>query len=514
MQRRQINQIKAGAVVSYITIFFNIISGFIYTPWLIRQLGQSDYALYSLVLSVMTYFVLDFGMGAAITRFVARFRASGQEHRVKDLLGITVKLYLILDAVIMIALVIAYLFLDNIYVNLTPDELEKFKVIFVIAGSMSVLSFPFLPQNGVFTAYERLYALKMFDLIAKIVTVATIVISLLMGGGLYVVVFFNAFVTFAMHLMKFIYITRAEHLRINFRYHDRGMVKSIFGFSVWVTLATIADRFFFTFIPSLLGIVSNSVQISIFSVAVSVENYVSLFASAFNNLFLPRVNAMVTHKESTEKITDLMIKVGRLQLLVVGTLIVGLTSMGHEFILCWVGKDYEQSYIVLVLFLIPSIVHFTQGIANEMIYATNNVKYRALVYILGSIISIVTTVVLAPRYGAIGAGVGIFLAILLSHVFLMNYIYYKKLYLNVWRYFKECHFAMYIQFIVSGIIGFVIMKVCPVNSLLLFIIKGCIWGVIHLIITWFTILNDYEKDLFTGFIKRFLHKTIIKKERK
>ena len=393
--------------------------------------------------------------------------------------------------------------------NLTSDEIERLKVVFCIAGMMSLLSFPFLPLNGVYTAYEKLYAQKMFDLCTKVITVIAVVTALLLGGGLYIVVLFNAAVTFLMHLVKFAYIQRTEQLSIDFRYRDKKLLKTIFSFSVWVTLATVADRFFFTFIPSLLGIVSNTTEIAIFAVAVSVEGYTSLFASAFNNLFLPRVTKMVIAKDDPEKITDLMIKVGRIQLIVVSAIVVLMLAMGSEFIRCWVGPEYAKSYYVLVLVLIPSMVHFTQAVANEMIYATDNVKYRALVYTLGSVISIITTFILGGKYGAIGAAIGISLALFLSHVLLMNYIYYKKLKLNIWRYFRECHFKMYPPLVFSGLIGFAWMKLWPVNSLPLFLLKAGLWGLVHLVIVWRFILNPYERGLFSeyaGKLLRFVRK--------
>lgn len=506
MGKHKLNQVRAGAVVSYITIFFNILSGFIYTPWLIRQLGQSDYALYSLVTSVMTYFVLDFGMGAAITRFIARYRVNGEREKIDQLLGVTSKLYLALDALILVALVVAYSVLDRIYVNLSPAEIVRFKGVFVIAGIMSLLSFPFLPINGVYTAYEKLYAQKLFDLLAKVVSVGSIVLSILLGGGLYAVVLLNAFITFVMQLVKFLYISRTEHLKVAMGYRDRELVRSIFRFSVWVMLATIADRFFFTFVPSMLGIVSNTVEIAIFSVAVSVESYVNLFSSAFSNLFLPRVTAMVVKNRDPEEITDLMIRVGRIQLIVVSAVVTLMVSMGPEFIRCWVGEGYERSYLVIVLILLPSLVHFSQAIATEMIYATDNVKYRALVYAAGSAISIVTTFALGPRYGAVGAGLGIGIALLVSHVLLMNFIYYKKLKLNVMRYFKQCHFRMYPTLCLSGLIGYALMKVYPVNSLFLFLIKAGVWGILHLVLLWFTVLNPYEKSLATDAVKKLIRR--------
>lgn len=511
MAKSKINQVRAGAIVSYILIFFNIISGFIYTPWLMRQLGDSDYALYTLVTSVMTYFVLDFGIGASITRFIAKYRAEGKDDEAKNLLGITTRLYLLLDCIVLVALCVMYFFLESIYVNLTPTEIIRFKTIFVVAGFMSVFSFPFLPLNGVYTAYERLYVQKLFDLIAKILTVGSIVFALLFGGNLYVVVLLNACITLLTHLIKFVYITNTENLKINLKYKDKTLLKAIFGFSFWVMLATVADRFFFTFIPSLLGIVSNTTEIAIFAVAVSIENYICLFGAAFSNLFLPQVTKMTLSQESSKKITDLMIKVGRIQLLIVSFCVIAIVGMGDEFIRCWVGEGKTQAYVVLIFILIPSLVHFTQAIGTEMIYATNNVKYRALVYAVGSIISIFTTVILAPKYGAIGAGIGIGLALTISHVILMNCIYKFKLKLDIGRYFKECHLSMILPIIFSTVIAYIIKTIYPVDSLFLFIIKAGVWALIHLPIMWFFMMNKYEKGLAKEMVGKITKKIFKKK---
>ena len=124
MKSRKINQVRAGAIVSYITIFFNIISGFIYTPWLINRLGQSDYAIYTLVTSVMTYFVLDFGMGAAITRFITKYRVNNEPEKVNNLLGVTTKLYLTIDGFILSAMVVFYMLIDKKSVQLENSYLK------------------------------------------------------------------------------------------------------------------------------------------------------------------------------------------------------------------------------------------------------------------------------------------------------------------------------------------------------------------------------------------------------
>ena len=55
-----INQLKAGALLSYVLLGLNTLIGLLYTPFLLRMLGKSEYGLYSLAASVIAYLtVLD-----------------------------------------------------------------------------------------------------------------------------------------------------------------------------------------------------------------------------------------------------------------------------------------------------------------------------------------------------------------------------------------------------------------------------------------------------------------------
>ena len=74
------NQIKIGAALNYVIIGLNTLVGLLYTPYMLRMLGQNDYGLYSLVASVIAYLtILDFGFGNAIIRYTAKFRAERKQ---------------------------------------------------------------------------------------------------------------------------------------------------------------------------------------------------------------------------------------------------------------------------------------------------------------------------------------------------------------------------------------------------------------------------------------------------
>ena len=120
------NQIKVGALISYLALFLNIVTGLLYTPWMINTIGKADYGLFTLAMSVISLFVFDFGLGSAITRFVSKFLAEGRQDKVDSLLGLVFKLYLMGDLLILSSLVVIYFFLPSIYQGLTPEEMARF----------------------------------------------------------------------------------------------------------------------------------------------------------------------------------------------------------------------------------------------------------------------------------------------------------------------------------------------------------------------------------------------------
>ena len=82
------NQIKIGAALNYVIIGLNTLVGLLYTPYMLRMLGQNDYGLYSLVASVIAYLtILDFGFGNAIIRYTAKFRAERKQREQWEMFG-------------------------------------------------------------------------------------------------------------------------------------------------------------------------------------------------------------------------------------------------------------------------------------------------------------------------------------------------------------------------------------------------------------------------------------------
>ena len=495
------NSIKQGAIISYVSIFLNIAIGLLYTPWMIKEIGVSDYGIYALIISFISYFLIDFGLGSSIARFISKYRAEGNENKVGDLLGITTQVYLLIDLIIVALLVVSYFFISNIFVKLTLDEIDTLKKVYLIAGFFSVCNFIFKPMDGAMMAYEYFVRLKSLDMIRRLGTVVLIVVVLLLDGGLYELVFINGAVALIVSIMKYRYFIKRSEIKIKLRYFDKVVAKQLFVFSFWVFMIGLAQRFRLSLMPSVLGAFSGTSEITIFSVAMTLEGFVYTIAFALNGLFIPKVSRLVQKETDRSKITALMVKVGRIQLYIIGFIIIGYIGLGKSFMQLWLGIDFANSYYVAALLIIPNIVILTQQIGGTLSYVENELKYNALIMFFVSVVSFVFSILFAEKYGAIGCGVANFVA-LVFYIILVNVFYKKILKLNVVLFFKSCHLKILPIMILFPILLFYIDKNIEIDSWIKLFGIGSIYAFAFIISMYFFAFNKEEKEIVSTVFNR------------
>ena len=149
------NQLTAGVVLSYMTTAVSIIIQLVYMPVMIRLLGKSEYGLYSLVSSVVSYLSLfSLGFTGAYLRFFAKFY--NNKEKLASLNGMFLTLFSILSLIATICGVILSFFPEQIFGSKLSDlELAKARIlmiILVINIAISLISGMF---DSIIGAYEQ-----------------------------------------------------------------------------------------------------------------------------------------------------------------------------------------------------------------------------------------------------------------------------------------------------------------------------------------------------------------------
>lgn len=494
------SQIAKGAIISYISIFLNIVISLVYTPWMIKQIGVSDYGLYSLVGTFLSYFLLDFGLSGTITRFVAKYRAEGSEEKVSNMLGITAKVYLIFDAVIFVILFILYFFLVNIFGGLTPEEIERLKVLYCIAGTFSVLSFLFKPVSGAMMAYEFFVENKLLDLIVRVGTVLLIVVALLLDGNVYCIVFITGAVGFVTAVVRYLIFIKKSKININWKYSEKAELVALFSFSVWVLVVQLAQMFQLNLVPTILGIFNDTTEISVFSIGRVLEGFVFTISTALNGLFLPTVSRMAKANDRKE-IVELMVKVGRIQLYIILLIFTGFCVFGKFFITLWVGDTFSNSYYVLLFLIFASVVSLTMQIGMDLVYAENKIKHIATRVLVSSVIGLVMSIIVSSKYGAVGCAAATGFALFLTQIMYVDF-YQRNMGVDMGHFFSNCHFKIMPLIIVYATVCYLVSRCLIIDSWGVLVISIVIYAIGFYVIAWVFLANKFEKGLVLGIVKK------------
>lgn len=466
---------------------------------MIRKIGTEDYGLYVLVTTFLNYFVIDFGIWQAVTKLLSRKRAEGDEEGIRRVLGITTKIYLVLDIVVICVLLIVYPNIENLFPNLQPEQLSSFKIVFCIAAFFSVLSFPFGFVKGIFVSYEYYIQTKIFDFLVKLLIIVFTVIALSLNGGVYALVLCYGFVPFAINVSRVIFL-RAKGIRIDIKAHSKEIIKELFTVSGWILVVVFSELFINNIAPSILAARSTIEQVSIFGIGLTICNYFYSFAMSINGLFLPRVTEYRV-KGADSEIHALTSRVGRIQCILLGAVLGGFVTCGSDFLYLWVGKDFLLSYYVAIAIMCPQMIIAMLHIETVNLLASDKVKYQAISMFLTACLSVFLAIILSPIIGAVGAALAIGISNTVFMVCLMVYFYKKYLSFPIIDYLRRVVPIFLVLILAIGVVFLISLFVHTNNVLLSFIIKALVFIFAYLSLLTM-VIDPYEKEYINKMLKK------------
>ena len=504
-----INQLKAGAFLSYISIILNNIIGLLYMPFMLRMMGQNEYGLYSLVASVVAYLtVLDLGFANAIVRYTAKFRSEHKINEQYEMFGMFFILYCVIGFLALLIGLCLYANIDILFSTTMNDkELEQIRIMMLLMVFNIAFTFPMSIWGAIITAYEDFIFQRLVN-IARIILNPIIMIILLYIGykAIAMVVVITLFNITTLCINAW-YCHNKLHIKVKFARFKWKFLKEVTLYSFWIFLNAIIDRIYWSTGQFVLGMYAGATAIAIYAVAIQMEHIFISFSTAISGVFLPKVTAMITKEQNEKIISDLFIRTGRIQYLIVSFILVSFIIFGKQFITLWAGSNYEEAYIISLLFFIPLTVPSIQNLGFIILQARNQMKFRSILYIIIALCSLVISIPLAKSYGGIGCAIGTSISLILGQIIAMNIYYYKKLNINIPLFWREITKLSIIP-IILGIIGWYGLQFININdifSLLGFII---LFTIIYLPLIWTSGMNNYEKKLIITPISQIYHKMI------
>lgn len=501
-----VNQLKAGVVLNYVVIILNTVVGLLYTPYMLRMMGQSEYGLYSLVASVIAYLtVLDLGFGNAIVRYTAKFRAEKKTEEQYEMFGMFFLLYLVIGIIAFGIGLGLYFNVDTLFGNtMTAVELGRARIMMLLLVANLAFTFPMSIWGSVIQAYEDFVFQKSLNIFRIILNTAVMICLLHFGYKAVALVVVQTIFNVLTLVVNFIYCRRKLNIHIYFRFKHFhwGFLKEVAIYSFWIFLNAIMDRVYWSTGQFVLGAMVGTAAVAVFAIAIQLEGMYMQFSTAISSVFLPKVTAMVATNRSRKEISDLFIRTGRIQYIVLAYILSGFIIFGRQFIELWAGAGYSDAYIISLLFFIPLTVPLIQNLGITILQARNEMKFRSVLYIIIALVSLAMQIVLTRFFGGIGCAMGVSGALVVGQILIMNVYYRRRQDLDIKTFWKEISKMSIIPIVLIFTSMLVIRHFFVLDSWGKLILGIAAFSLVYIPLFFRFSMTDDERNLFISMVHK------------
>lgn len=501
------NSRKSGVILSYALMIMEVLSTLLLTPLIIRTLGQSEYGVYKLSASIISYLLLlDLGVGNAIIRYISKFRASDDKINEQKFFAVAIVYYAIIAGVtILIGLVLIIFFPTMFSKGLSNEEIILGQKLLMITMINSAITLGTAAFSNIIIGYERFAFSKLSSIVQIVVRMLCTWIVLLIGFGSLGVVSVNLILTIILKSVHIIYVLFKIKLKPLFKNINISFVKDIATYSSFVLLQMVATQINAFADQILIGafVSSSATIIAIYGVGSQIVQYFQSIGSSFNGVLMPGVVKLVEYGVDGKILCNEMVRIGRIIFSFLVIIFSVFLVFGRQFIILWAGSNNSEAYNVAIILIAAHIFILTENIGNQILWAKGEHKEQSILKIIIVLLNIGLTILLIKWNPLIGATIGTFISLLLGDIVVMNIIFKKKIHISLSEYYKNLMKGI-LPCSVITILGGYLFSLAHLDGWFGFAINVIVMCLIYLLLMIFFGFNSYEKSLICGIARKIL----------
>ncbi|GAA5219838.1 oligosaccharide flippase family protein [Membranihabitans marinus] len=425
-----VNQRKSGVILSYLTLFIKIAIAMVYTPFLIHSLGKSEYGIFNITVSILSYMaILDFGVNDSTIRYLVQIKNQLNLPKSKEILAGINLFYSSIGIGIIGIGTLLYFNLDTFFgQSMDGREIYLLEITFLIALVSTLFSIVMNPFSAILMAYEKFALLKWIELISYLLTTGLIVVFLLLGYKLVAVVYISAIINILGIVYKIYYVKRKLKFPYSLLQYSTQTIKTLLNYSSPIFLVVVVEQIYWKLDNILIGSYLGASMVAIYAAGIFFQKYILSFSTSISRVMIPNFIDKLDQNVDLRERSRLYIKVGRIQLMSILLIVTTLGLYGYEFIQLWLGPDFTLSYYVLLAIMIPQSLEVVGNIRNTVLQVKGLYWFRARLIFFISLINIGFTIYFLKVHqsivlAAVSTGVGI----LLGYIIINTYIHIKQL---------------------------------------------------------------------------------------
>ena len=434
MQNAEKKSMTLGGILSILSLVFGVIISIFYTPFVLKNLGDTEYGIRSFSASLVQYLsYLSLGLSAAYVRFLAIKRKNSGVEGEKHLNGLFFAVYILIGFLSLLIGFVVCSFLNFGVIPLnkytSPEKTLIVTNLFIMVINCSITFF--FAVFGMFITAEKKFVFKTVLSFASDCIVPLITIPFIALGGRSIVMSVVTLIgNLVLSLIKIVYCVGFLKMKTTFKLSksDFQTFKDIFKFSIFVFIVTLIVGINNQVDKTILGFAVGAVAVTVYQLSNIIPLYLANVTDNIIGLFVPRIteNSVNERKEEVQKSFDLMSKI----VFFLSTLLVGgFFACGRFFINAWLGEGRENVFYFASLLMLAELMPCFGKMNLQCQRGMGRHKQSAIIYSVSFIVNVGLSLSLVFVVGIMGCIIGTIVAYFLETFFLSVYSH-KKLGLN------------------------------------------------------------------------------------
>ena len=431
----KINQVKWGAIISYVLIVVNVVYGMLISPYILSTIGESEYGVYKTIGSLTaTVAVLELGIGAMLQRYIARFNAEKKEKELSNFSAMGMVQAAVLAVLMLIVGVFLFMSIDVTYnKTFSVAELIRAKQLFVLQLAYIVLHIFENALFGIISGYNRFVFTNSIKLVAVLVRMALYIVLLPIFKNSLTIVAVSVLIEILIISVEIVFLRKSIGHRIRLYYWDKSLFKEAFIYMMMLFVQSLIIQFNGNVDNIVIGAVLGTAAVTVYSFAIQIFNMFETCATSISSVVLPTVTNQIHAGATSKQLEATVVKFGRVQWMVLGMVLFGFACCGREFFELWLGEGFEDCWYLSLILMIPVTFPLIVNVCLAILKAKNLLAFRTISLAYSAVLNVILTVIGTRIWGYWAAAAGTAVATIVGSIISMNIYYHKKLGINIFK---------------------------------------------------------------------------------
>jgi O-antigen/teichoic acid export membrane protein len=371
-----------------------IVIGFILPRMINDQLGQVSLGIWDLSWSFVNYLSLaGYGVGSSVNRYVAKYRAIGDYKALNKALSSVVFIQLLSCLVVLVSTAILVWLLPSIVGDKESVDIQIVSWVVGLLGMSLAAQLAFDPSRGLLTGMHRWDLYNGLNTVTQILSAALMIAALLMGGGLISLAAVYLSVTLFMDITRSILATRlCKELDLKKKLINWKDIKKMFRYGAKSFIASSPSTIVIQTMNIIIASVLGPAALAIFARPLALVRHVEVFLNKFSFVLTPMVGS-ISASGRTEELREFLVDTTKYSIAFTLPIILFLVMLGDVVLEVWMGKEYVNNDIILVL-SVGFFLKISQAPALRILMGMNahgrvaliNLFLTALMFVIGLVI--------------------------------------------------------------------------------------------------------------------------------